>query len=177
MEENRVSYDWAAYYQAAYEKEKKKNNLLAGKVADAQSKKEDLRYNLERIESSIFWKMSSPLRKCYYAFFSKNKSGKAKNIKIAGVMSNKAYVKDYQEEVFKQKHPYLQWIAKNEEPGKIDELPQEAIVNGWKKIELANTDLCIIVCGHGILNENSAKIIKAWFNNNRNCLLDRKSVV
>ena len=170
MEENRVSYDWEAYYKAAYEKEKEKNNLLAGKIADTQAKEEDLKFNLERIENSIFWKMSSPARKFYRAFFSKNKSGKISPIKITGAIQTKGYVLEYQQEVFRQKHPYLQWIAENERPRKIKEINPKYVINGWKKIEVENSDFCIVVCGYGVLNENYAEIIKSWFNANKNCL-------
>lgn len=37
-----MKYNWAAYYQKAYEAEKKKNTVLAGKVADAEKKREEL---------------------------------------------------------------------------------------------------------------------------------------
>ncbi|MCH5249202.1 MAG: glycosyltransferase family 2 protein [Lachnospiraceae bacterium] len=170
MEEKRVSYDWAAYYQSAYEKEKKKNNLLAAKLADEQLKKEELKDNLERIEKSIFWKLSAPVRKCYYAFFSKNKTGNPIVEKITDAMISKDCYKEYEDEVFKQKHPYLQWIAENEVSHDINEIPDNLAVNGWKKIELEGTELCIILCGNGVLDENASKIIKSWFNKNRSCL-------
>ncbi|MCH5255735.1 MAG: glycosyltransferase family 2 protein [Lachnospiraceae bacterium] len=170
MEEKQVSYDWAAYYQSAYEKEKKKNNILAAKLADEQLKREELKDNLERIEKSIFWKLSAPVRKCYYAFFSKNKSVNPIVEKITDAMINKDCIKEYQEEVFKQKHPYLQWIAENEVSQDISEIPDEAVVNGWKKIELDGTELCIILCGNGVLAKNAPEIIKSWFNKNRRCL-------
>lgn len=170
MEQKGYSYDWAAYYQAAYERERKKNNILAGRIADAQSKEEELQANLERIEKSIFWKISTPARKCYYTFFAKNKPGKSKSIKITSAMLSKSYVKDYQQEVFKQKHPYLQWIIENEGQHEESELAAEDIINGWKKIELPGSELCIIICGHGVLNKNAGEIIKSWFNKNRSCV-------
>lgn len=170
MDEKQVSYDWAAYYQSAYEKEKKKNNILAAKLADEQLKREELKDNLERIEKSIFWKLSAPVRKCYYAFFSKNKSGNPIVEKITDAMINKDCIKEYQEEVFKQKHPYLQWIAENEVSQDISEIPDEIVVNGWKKIELDGTELCIILCGNGVLAKNAPERIKSWFNKNRRCL-------
>lgn len=170
MGENQFSYDWAAYYQAAYEKERKKNTLLAGRIADAQAKEEELKNNLERIEKSIFWKLSAPARKFYYAFFSKGNTKDMKEARLPAALETKGYIREYRQEVFRQKHPYLQWITENEPPREITEVPQENLINGWKKIELANTDLCIIVCGHGVLDENAIRIIKSWFSKRRNCL-------
>ncbi len=172
MEEKNFSYDWAAYYQAAYEKEKKKNTLLAGRIADTQVKEEELRANLERIEKSIFWKLSAPFRKCYYAVSSGNKGGKSSNTKITDVMKTKpkACQKEYQQEVFRQKHPYLQWIAENEGAEAVGEYEETAFINGWQKKEIPGTDLCIIICGKGILCPRNEEIIKSWFNNHGNCL-------
>lgn len=165
MEEKRFSYDWETYYQTAYEKEKKKNTFLAAKIADAQAKEEELQSNLERIEKSIFWKMSAPFRKCYYVFKGRSASGK-----IAAYSETKEYFKEYQQEVFRQKHPYLQWIMENEASGNVQEIRPENYVNGWRKIELKNSGLCIIVCGNGVVDEKTEGIIKSWFNKNRDCV-------
>ena len=64
MKEKPSSYDWAAYYQAAYEREKKKNTVLAGRIADAEAKETDLTLCLDRIQNRIFWKALNPARKC-----------------------------------------------------------------------------------------------------------------
>lgn len=170
MVDKQFSYDWAAYYQAAYEKERRKNTLLAGRIADAQTKEEDLKLNLERIEKSIFWKLSAPARKFYYAFFSKGGATEKKEVLLSNHSEIKGYIKDYKEEVFRQKHPYLQWIIVNEASRDIKEVGPEDLINGWKKIDLQGTDLCIIICGHGILDENAVDVIKSWFSNKRNCL-------
>ncbi|MBD5444166.1 MAG: glycosyltransferase [Lachnospiraceae bacterium] len=180
MEEKQFSYDWETYYQTAYEKEKKKNTLLAAKIADAQAKEEELKFNLERIEKSIFWKMAAPFRKCYYAFFSKNNTSHSKtwdnSTWFAAPSKNKEYVKEYQQEVFKQKHPYLQWIMeselsmKTEVQGDTQEIQPDRFINGWRKIELKNSELCIIVCGRGVVDERAEEVIKSWFEKNRNCI-------
>lgn len=60
--EEMSSEEALAYYKDAYEREKKKSHVLAGKLADAEHKNEDLAMKLDRIKSSIFWKMSKPLR-------------------------------------------------------------------------------------------------------------------
>ena len=54
--------DLLIYYKEAYEKEKQKNNQLAGKLADAQAALDDLEYRLNRIKGNPFWKMIKPLR-------------------------------------------------------------------------------------------------------------------
>ncbi len=50
------------FYKDAYEREKKKSHVLAGKLADAENKSADLEGRLARIKGSIFWRMSKPLR-------------------------------------------------------------------------------------------------------------------
>lgn len=179
MDKKQCSYDWASYYQAAYEKEKKKNNILAGKIADAQNKEEELKFNLERIEKSIFWRMSAPLRKTYHMLFSSRGGAGAAALdaakglrpdKAPAVSITKGYEKEYRQEVFRQKHPYLQWIEENEKPHMLMETATEKLINGWKKIEPVNTDLCIIVCGSGVLDEYAEEIIKSFFSNNRDCI-------
>lgn len=54
--------DLANYYKDAYEKEKQKVNTYAGKLADAESKAEDLAYKLKRIKNNPFWKATKPFR-------------------------------------------------------------------------------------------------------------------
>ncbi|MCM1063948.1 MAG: glycosyltransferase [Eubacterium sp.] len=163
MEEKRFSYDWEAYYQTAYEKEKKKNTFLAARIADAQVKKEDLRANLERIETNIFWKMSAPFRKCYYAL-------KAPASGRAASAGSEEYVREYQEEVFRQKHPYLQWIREKEAFGGGQEIRSENRVEGWRKIGLKNSELCVIVCGNGVVDERAEETIRSWFDRNKSCI-------
>lgn len=50
------------FYKDAYEREKKKNHVLTGKLADAENRSADLEGRLDRIKGSIFWRMSKPLR-------------------------------------------------------------------------------------------------------------------
>lgn len=51
-----------AYYKAAYEKEKQKNSVLAGRLADAQAQAEELEFKLNRIKNNPVWKLSKPAR-------------------------------------------------------------------------------------------------------------------
>lgn len=169
MEDKPLSYDWASYYQSAYEKEKKKNTILAGKIADAEVKEEELSLSLRRIESNILWKMSAPARKIYHVLSSK-KGASAKPKRAPESEDEKGIAGIYRQELFRQKHPYLQWISENEKTTITKEMSEQTMVDGWKKIELENTDLCIIMCGRGIMNENAGSIIKAWFEENTNCV-------
>ncbi len=50
------------YYREAYEREKRKGEILAGKLAAAQQKDAELEMRLNRIKGSVFWRLSKPLR-------------------------------------------------------------------------------------------------------------------
>lgn len=50
------------FYKDAYEREKKKSHVLAGKLADAENKSAELEGKLNRIKGSVFWRISKPLR-------------------------------------------------------------------------------------------------------------------
>ena len=50
------------YYKEAYERERQKSRVLAGKLADAEGRAADLEQKLGRIKGSIFWRLSKPLR-------------------------------------------------------------------------------------------------------------------
>lgn len=51
------------YYKEAYEKEKQQRVKLAGKLADAEGRADELQMKLDRIHNSAFWKLAAPLRK------------------------------------------------------------------------------------------------------------------
>ncbi|MCM1086701.1 MAG: glycosyltransferase family 2 protein [Muribaculaceae bacterium] len=191
MKEKPSAYDWASYYRAAYEKEKKKNIVLAGKLADMEAKETDLALRLERIRGNIFWKLSAPARKCYYALTGK------KRVKPDIEADKKAVqaIRDYQQEVFAQRHPYLQWIEaeegmnaraleenknneRNAPDGSLKENScslkensrSEIEINGWHRIDWTDADLTVILCGNGVFDAQMAENVKSWFNKNENCL-------
>ncbi|MCM1143457.1 MAG: glycosyltransferase family 2 protein [Blautia sp.] len=60
--EEQDKQDSLQYYKDAYERERQKSRVLAGKLADAQGRVTDLEGKLDRIKGSIFWKLSKPLR-------------------------------------------------------------------------------------------------------------------
>lgn len=51
-----------AFYQAAYEKEKSKNAQLAGRLADADNRADDLQRKLDHIKNNPLWKATFPVR-------------------------------------------------------------------------------------------------------------------
>ncbi|MDE5931391.1 MAG: glycosyltransferase family 2 protein [Lachnospiraceae bacterium] len=185
-------YDWEAYYRKAFEKEKKKNTVLAGKIADAEAKEADLAFKLARIQNNVFWKVSAPARKCYHVLkegrrdaalpgkgHSRTDSGMEAEVKTDAVEVRRAYG----QEVFRQKHPYLQWIAEKEggvaddksATGKGVEAENgrqsgERLLRGCHMIEPENMDLCIVVSGYGMLDETTVKKAAAWFQERDNCL-------
>ncbi|MCR4705664.1 MAG: glycosyltransferase family 2 protein [Lachnospiraceae bacterium] len=62
QEQLKEQADSENYYRLAYEKEKAKNTILAGKLSDAEAKCEDLDFQLKRIKNNPLWKMTFPLR-------------------------------------------------------------------------------------------------------------------
>ena len=50
------------YYKDSYEQEKKKSDVLAGRLSDAESKASELEYKLGRIKNNPVWKVSKPFR-------------------------------------------------------------------------------------------------------------------
>ena len=182
MKEKPYSYDWAAYYRAAYEREKKENMVLAGRIADAEAKENDLIQRLNRIQNSIFWKASAPARKCYHALAARCAASEhmvpadendVSNVQAVDSVKVKEFVRAYEEEVYRQKHPYLQWIKRYEDDVAIDvklNNVRNEYVDGWNLIPIENTDLYIIVCGRGIVDARAKQEIKSWFNNNEDCL-------
>lgn len=187
------NYDWAAYYRAAFEREKKKNTHLAGKIADAEAKEADLAFRLERIQGNALWKASAPVRKCYHALkMGRTGSGFSGKLHVPArtVGSGDASLSEtevrraYEEEVFRQKHPYLQWIAKTEgreaetligrdvETGQksSDGGPESGKTDGFRIIEPEQPDICIIICGDGIVDERAVEEAENWFREKENCL-------
>lgn len=185
-------YDWEAYYRAAFEKEKKKNTVLAGKIADAEAKEADLAFKLARIQNSVFWKASAPARKCYHALKEGSRgalqsgaghSGVFAGTEGAGETGASLAHRAYEQEVFRQKHPYLQWIAAKESgfaghtdvtgngvKGESGGQDGGRLLRGCHMIEPGNTDLCIIVSGAGMLASDVAEKAAAWFHERKDCL-------
>lgn len=61
-EKQETSKESIRYYKEAYERERQKSRVLAGKLADAEGRAADLEQKLNRIKGSVFWRLSKPLR-------------------------------------------------------------------------------------------------------------------
>lgn len=137
-------YDWAAYYAAAYEKERKHNTMLAGQVADFERKQEDYKDNLERIYASPFWKMIAPLHGLFY---------KESDV-IETVNADDNITSDVTEN--KNNDCYI-----NEKTDSQDFM----LVEGWKEIEVPDTEIVLLTYGTGALEQGVFEKIKSTFNN------------
>ena len=161
MKEHRKRYDWAAYYEAAYEKERRNNIVLAGKIADAQRRQSDLSDNLNRIYASPFWKATTPFRKLYHGM--KGNTQRYKNTDRSSE-TNPCLMR-YEEEVSRQMHPYLEWIQ-GENNGGYDKI---TTVTGWQAIKVPEVDVMILTYGKGKLAGDIFDKIKSYFSNNPSC--------
>ena len=161
-------YGWAAYYIAAYEKERQKNIVLAGKIADAQRRQADLNDNLNRIYSSPFWKMTAPFRKLYHGV-----KGDARHCKDTDRSpETDACLLRYAEEVCRQKNPYAEWIKEeNNDSYNNAGLGQEIEINGWKAITVPESDIVLLTYGRGIIDKSAFHKVKSCFNENSKCII------
>ncbi len=111
-----MKYGWAAYYKSAYEREKRKNTILAGQVADAEAKREELSEKYERICANPLYRIWRPFArikripgKCRELFMQRKlRAGNSEG-------ASEALQRSYQERLFCQTDGYAQWI-KEEEP-------------------------------------------------------------
>lgn len=142
-------YDWAAYYAAAYEKERKHNTMLAGQVADFERKQEDYQDNLERIYASPFWKAVKPLHGMFYKESPVTESDKAPD--DSGTDTGKSE----NSECYIENHTEAQ---------------EGMAVDGWREIEVPDSEIVLLTYGWGWLEQGIFEKIKTWFNNNTLCL-------
>ncbi|MDE6389710.1 MAG: glycosyltransferase family 2 protein [Lachnospiraceae bacterium] len=161
-------YGWAAYYAAAYEKERQKNIVLAGKIADAQRRQADLSDNLNRIYANPFWKVTAPFRKLYHSV-----KGDGRHYKDMDRCPDKdACLLRYIQEVRRQQNPYGEWIE--EENNKRDYkkgCKQGIAVNGWQAISVPESDIVLLTYGQGMLDGSVFDEVKSCFNKNSKCMI------
>ncbi|MCM1122110.1 MAG: glycosyltransferase family 2 protein [Eubacterium sp.] len=159
-------YGWAAYYAAAYEKERQQNIVLAGKIADAQRRQSDLEDNLNRIYASPFWKMTAPFRKLYHSV-----KGDVRHPKDTdrSPEADSCFLR-YTEEVRRQQNPYAEWIKENERYNN-GTYGQEIVVDGWQAISIPETDIVLLTYGQGLLDRDIFDKIKTCFNKNEKCMV------
>lgn len=154
-------YNWAAYYADAYEKERKKNNILAGRIADAQRHQNDLEDNLNRIYTNPFWRATAPLRRFYHGMNDKTRPGKEGD----GDCATDPRLLRYKEELQRQNHVYREWI-KNENSECYD---NEIAIDGWQTVRIPDSDIMILTYGKGFLDKCTLGDIKSCFNKNSSC--------
>ena len=122
-----MSYDWLSYYKSAYEKQKRRNTALAGRVADAENQQAFLAEKLQRICNNPCYRMTKPLRLAKSvlhrakAVLHRERAilGQAKNhrgkVNVSGHEDEKqALHKQYMEKLQLQKDSYGQWIREKE---------------------------------------------------------------
>lgn len=108
-----MKYSWAEYYRQAYDKEKKKNTLLAGKVADAEAKREELQTKYAAICGNPLYRVSRlaslPKRGC------KKIVREAEKLWERGKdAAPEELLSSYRERLAFQKGAYQQWIREEE---------------------------------------------------------------
>ena len=133
-----MTYDWLSYYKSAYEKQKRKNTVLAGQVADAENQQEFLAEKLQRIYNNPCYKMTKPFRLGKRLLHHvKAPSG---NVNVSGHEEEKKKLHDkYMEKLQLQKDSYGQWILQNEnitDRRAADENITDDIKNGIGKDEI-----------------------------------------
>lgn len=187
MENQEQRYGWTDYYRTAYEREKQNNAMLAAKVAEAESRVEDLAFALNRIQGNRLWRLSAPFRKGWYLLFNKEgrtalrdriaeKTDKKSTSESFGIQIDDPAYLAYRDEVFRQKHAYLQWLMDkeqhiNNECYAIKPVNTGIVVNGWQEIYLEEMDCHVFLFGQGYLDETAKEKIKSYFNNHKGCLM------
>lgn len=162
MNEQGNRYGWAAYYAAAYERERKKNIVLAGKIADAERRQADLNDNLNRIYANPFWKLTAPFRKLYHGAKNVARHSRYQD----GSPEADPYLLYYMEEVRRQQNPYQEWIGKQNN----DSYENDCFsVNGWQSLRVPDSDIILLAYGRGILDKNTFSKVKSCFNTNKYC--------
>lgn len=160
-------YDWTAYYKTAYEEARRNNSTLAGKIGDAQRRQEDLNDNLNRIYASPFWKMTAPFRRLFHVV-----KGEGRRIgnpdRGTGADLTARY---YEEEMRRQENPYVEWIGQENSGSHNDGVLPPIEVNGWITLGIPQTDIVILACGTGLIDNKCMKEIKLCFNKNESCKL------
>ncbi|MDE6404201.1 MAG: glycosyltransferase, partial [Lachnospiraceae bacterium] len=165
-------FDWVAYYMAAYEEERKKNTQMAGRIADAERRQADLQDNLNRICSNPLYRMaakaSAPLRRAARRMGGNSVSEE----NLSGIQASQERMQAYEEMLWRQTNPYLQWIAECENKNAdVINLPEPIAVQGFREIAVPQTDVRILTYGDGLLAPHVFSEVRHYFAKNSACLL------
>ena len=165
-------YDWVAYYMAAYEEERKKNTQMAGRIADAERKQADLQDNLNRICANPLYriaaKASAPLR----GAVRRMRGTVISEEELSKIQASEERKQAYEETLWQQSNPYLQWIAVHENKNTgVTEPPEPIAIKGFREIVVPKTDVCILTYGDGLLAPFVFSEVRSYFAKNSACLL------
>ena len=164
-------YDWTTYYMAAYEEERKQNTVLAGRIADAERKQADAQDNLNRICANPLYKMAAKAASPVRGLVRRVKGiSEAEGYTLAEATEEQRL--RYEEELWRQSDPYLQWIAacENKNTGVINK-GEPIAVQGLREIAVPGTDILILTYGEGLLSWNVFSEVTTFFAKNKECLL------
>lgn len=167
--------DWQAFYEAAWEKKKRENNMLAAKLAEAETKQEELLCQWNRLHTNPAWKAAASLKRLC--------RGKGQGKAAEGAVCETAGAElpvypVYEEECKRQREPYLQWIKENnmrDLKAETEGVYHDAIRVGEKEeiweVEIPETDLLLYGYGKGYLDRRTFYEIKSYFNQHEACLM------
>lgn len=172
MNGKKKRYDWTAWYLAAYEEERKKNTVLAGRIADAERRQADAQDNLNRICASPLYRMAlgaaAPVRSLARRF----RGGSGSDEELARMEATREQTDRYEEELWRQSNPYQQWIAscENKNTGVLEN-GETLVVQGFREIAVPETDVVILAYGEGLISFSAFAAVKNFFDKNTACLL------
>lgn len=172
MSRRKNRYDWKNYYMAAYEETRKQNTVLAGRIADAERRQADARDNLNRICANPLYKIGmkavSPVR----WLMRRAKGIPGSGEECASVEATEEQQLRYEEELWRQSNPYLQWIASCENKNTDVINTSEPIpVQGLRELAVPGTDILLLTYGEGLLSCNVFSEVSSFFMKNPTCLL------
>lgn len=170
MSRGAEQYNWAAYYAAAYEKERKQNIVLAERIADAERRQAELQDNLDRICATPFWKMTVPFRRFQDMIRDRLQQHKDKD----RCSAKNACLLRYTKEVRRQKQPYQEWLrqAEGNNNGQYDKEGAGAqAVSGWQAVRVPESDIVLLTYGGGMLSPAIFDKIKSCFNEKKTCVI------
>lgn len=168
MNRGAKQYNWAAYYAAAYEKERRQNIVLAEQIADAERRKADLSDNLDRICATPFWKVTVPFRKLHHGMKERLQQHKDRD----RCSEKNACLLRYAKEVQRQKQPYQEWLRENDNG--CDDCSGgkgEAIaVSKWQAVRVPESGLVLLTYGGGMLDAGIFDKVKSYFDEHKMCM-------
>ena len=166
-----MRFDWAAYYMAAYEEERKKNTQTAGYIADAERRQALLQDNLNRIMANPLYRFASRAAAPLQRAVCKMTGTALADESLLRAEASPERKSVYEDELWRQKNPYLQWIRACEEKMTGDTDAEPIPVRGLQEIEVPGTDVCILTYGTGLLSPDTLSEVKSFFEENGACLL------